>query len=52
MPTPDKLGKIVTYLDELLPKKSLDLLISDLVKYCDKPNTLYLYYHSAYGHQT
>ena len=43
-----KLGRMITYLDRLLPIKGYDPLIT---WFCDKPKLLYLQYHRIYGHQ-
>ena len=44
-----KLGRMVTYLDDLLPIKSHDPLITQSFEII---LSLYLHYHSAYGQQT
>ena len=46
-----KLGSMMTYLDGLLPIKSHDPVISWLCEISWPTKTIYLQYHSAYGHQ-
>ena len=46
-----ELGRMVTYLDGLLPIKTHYRLITWSWRPCDKLK-LYLHYHSAYDHQT
>ena len=46
-----KLGSMITYLDGLLSIKSHDPVISWLCEITWPTKTIYLQYHSAYGHQ-
>ena len=47
-----KFGRMVTYLDDLLPLKSYDPFMTWSCKITWQIKALYLQYHSAYGHQT
>ena len=47
-----KLGKMVTYLDGLLPTKLQKPLTRGLARSLDKVKPLYLHCHSYYGYQT
>ena len=50
-----KLGRMVTYLDNLdnlLPIKSNNLIITWICETRDKLKTFYLHYHNAYDHKT
>ena len=51
MPKATKHGRMVTYIDGVLPKKSHCILSLGLAKSFDKPKS-YLHDHSFYGHQT
>ena len=52
VPMTTKFGRMVTYLDGLLPTKSYGFLISWSSRSRDKPKLLYLHSHSAYCHHT
>ena len=49
---PTKIGKMVIYLDDLLPIKSHDPLIAWSLRSHNKLKSLYLHYYSIYGLQT
>ena len=52
MPTATKLGRMLTYLNGLLPTKSDVLWSCGRVWSRDKLESLYLCYQSVYGHET
>ena len=52
VPMATKLGRMVTYLDGLLPMKSHDPLITWSCEITGSRKPLYFHNHSAYGHQT
>ena len=51
VPMDIKTGRMVTYLERLLPTKSHDPSITCSSTSCDKLKPLYLHYNNAYRHQ-